>query len=334
MRLIETKNNIDSIWELENKIIAVSGSILENEQGKVLNLEESINFYYSYKFIYNVKKDEIVLFDEFFKIKKRVFIENPVNISFYNNLDNYLVRHGSNENKYALFLQNKLVKEEENIIGVFLNYRYRLHFKARFKPITTFRCSELLDSQTYWEYECEEGYKAGRFYVWDNMLVFVKGNHENASLVLMELLTGRVVWENHIMYGEFTLDEKQGLLVSVWANKYVCNNYQLINLTERKVETGQFQSPMMLENVAVNWQMQYLHQTKLYFVDNVHSTYGEEARPIRFGCFDIVRKQLDFLQEVPEAAGGQFGQVLYCNNRLYLRSAANELFIFEDSSVS
>jgi hypothetical protein len=116
--------------------------------------------------------------------------------------------------------------------------------------------------------------------------------------------------------------------VSVWGNKYAGNNYQIIDLNKRSIEVGRFQSPIMLENVAVNWQLQYLYENKLYFVDNVHSTYGEEPRPIRFGCFDIENKQLDFIQEVPEVAGGQFAQVIYHDNRLYLRTSGNELFIF------
>jgi virulence-associated protein VapD len=328
MQLLEVKNNIDSIWELDKEITIVSGNILKNARNQSIIFEDNISFYYSYKFLYNIKRDKIIVFDGFFEVKKEIFIENPVNISFYENLDNYLVRHGAEESKYSLFLQNKLVKEEENIIGVFLNAKYRLHFQGRFKPIRIFRCSDLIDSQTYWEYDCGEGFKADRFYVWNDTLVFVKGNESGAILVLIELKSGKIIWETKVAHGEFNLDVERGMLVSFWANKYVGKKYQVIDLTNKTIDTGDVFYPELLENVNVYWQQQSLHNNRLFFTDNLHS-YGEDLRPIKFGCFDIETKRIDFIQEVPEAAGGQFAQIIYHDNRLYLRTSANELFIFE-----
>lgn len=111
------------------------------------------------------------------------------------------------------------------------------------------------------------------------------------------------------------------------------NNFQVIDLVKQTFISGKIETGYNFENVNVHWQQQFLHQNKLYFTDNVHS-YGDDLRPIKFGCFDIETKRVDFLQEVPELLTGQFAQVIYHEDKLYLRTSGNELFIYEDEISS
>lgn len=331
MYLLEIRNNVDSIWKVGYELMFVSGSNLTNVQGVKLHFKENSNFFYSDKFLYSVKSNEILVFNNSFDFQRKIKIKDPVNISFYETIDNYLIRHGKNENLYSLFLNDNLIKEEENIIGVFLNSKFRLHFKFRFKPISYFRCSDLQDEHTYWEYDCGDGYVTNRFYMWKGKLVFSKSKDTDVQLVLIDLPTGKIDWKVKIANGAFFFHEKNAVLVSVWGSKREGGQYQIIHLDKQLVVTGRLED-FSMEYVRVNWETQFLANNKYYFTETVYTTGNQTPRPIKFGCFDIETKTIDFLQEVPQAEGGQFAQVLYHDNKLYLRTSANELFIFEEES--
>lgn len=100
-------------------------------------------------------------------------------------------------------------------------------------------------------------------------------------------------------------------------------------MNEQKVEIGEIED-FDMEYVRVNWQTQYLANNRYYFVESVYTTGNAVPQPIKFGVFNIETKKLEYLQAVPEAAGNQFSQVIYHENKLYLRMVDNQLLIFED----
>ncbi|MFY7827950.1 MAG: hypothetical protein ACOVQ4_12535 [Flectobacillus sp.] len=330
MELVEIQYSIDSLWIFKEDIIFKRNNVYTNLESQTIKFVHYKRISYSDKYIFVVINSNIDIYNLKFQKITTFQVENPVGIAFFDGFSNYIIRCGKEEEKYLFYHQNILLKEENNVIGILLNRRFRLHFTDPFSAPTYFRCSNLLDTETYWDYDCGEGKEAGKFYVWNDNLVFTKGNHEGTNLVVIELITGRVLWEIPILYGAFSFDSERGLLVSFWCSKLSGNNYQIIDLQHKSIENGTPDFSVLLENVALNWQMQYLHENKLYFVDNVYSIHGEPSHAPRFGRFDIKTKRIDFLQEVPEASGCQFEQVFYHNSKLYLRSSANQLFIFED----
>lgn len=289
-----------------------------------------------------LKSDNVIasIFDKKIEIYNTDLIEINIvenqNINLESGLtlfdeNNFVVHNFTMSDTLLFFEHGKLSQEKNGFWGSILNRNFILNYQeGTFNNPRYFRCSNLLDTETYWDYDCGEGKEAGKFYVWNDNLVFTKGNHEGTNLVVIELITGRVLWEIPILYGAFSFDSERGLLVSFWCSKLSGNNYQIIDLQHKSIENGTPDFSVLLENVALNWQMQYLYENKLYFVDNVYSIHGEPSRAPRFGRFDIKTKRIDFLQEVPEASGCQFEQVFYHDSKLYLRSSANQLFIFED----
>ncbi|WP_146151607.1 hypothetical protein [Dyadobacter jiangsuensis] len=221
---------------------------------------------------------------------------------------------------------------QNGFIGKILNSSFRLNFNERERNTPrNFRCSDLLDEHTYWEYDCGEGYIAGRFYMWNEKLVFSKSKGADVQLILIDMPTGIVDWEVEIPYGSFFFDEQNGMLTSVWGSKKEGGEFQIIHLDKRLVEIGRLED-FNMEYVRVNWQTQYLENNKYYFTETVYTTSNERPRPIKFGRFDIETKKIDFLQEVPGSAGHQFAQVIYHDSKLYLRSSANELFILGEEN--
>lgn len=104
----------------------------------------------------------------------------------------------------------KEIFERRNFWGTILSEKYVLNYPSgTFGNPSHFRCSDLLDEVTYWEYDCGEGYEAGRFLERNNKLVFAKSKDLDVWLVVIDLPTGTIDWEAKILYGAYVADEKK-----------------------------------------------------------------------------------------------------------------------------
>ncbi|MFC0182115.1 hypothetical protein SAMN04515674_101123 [Pseudarcicella hirudinis] len=332
MKLVELQYGIETLWSFKNDFIVKKGKIYSNSKKESINFESYKRVFYSNQYIFATINSDIEVYNLNFEKVSTFKADFPVGITILEDISNYVIRCGKNEEKYLFYCENLFAKEEENIAGNLLNCKYRLHFTDPFSPPKYFRCSDLLDEQTYWEYDCGEGIETTNLWtVRGEYLVFCthKSDFFAGKLVKINLQTGDIKWEVDIPNTFLLYNEEQGLLTSFWASNVNGKNYLIIDIDKEQISIGEPITMNNLENVNTFGQSQYLYGSKLYFTDNVHS-YGDELRPIKFGCFNIESKQVEFLQELPQAAGGQFAQVIYHTSKLYLRTSANELFVFED----
>ncbi len=299
------------------------------------NSSVAINQYngsYSGNYLYRIEENRVVIFNSKLVYLKSILVDNPTSITILTN-DNYIISSVIDNKKYYNFYSNdNLVKVEENIVGKFLNSEYRLHFKFRFKPIIYFRCSDLLDEVTCWEYDCGEGYTAARFNVWKNTLVFTKSRDLDSYLLMIDLPTGDILWETSIPYPDFILDEETGLLISVWGSEQAGNNYQMVNLNKRTIEGGKILPQFSFHNVNLAHSFRDGHY--LYFTDSPVQ-YGDNwvFDTPRIGCFDYMNKILIYYKEIPELKEKGINQMVVKGDTFYLRTPENELYIFKDDAV-
>lgn len=344
MELITQLENCTDIFCVKEQLYIndqAKKQILNNNLAECYKYDDYCRFWYDNSFIYLIKNGEFKIFDSDFNLYS--IIENELitldgsTLIFFESKD-YFISNSVFDKIQRKLLRNEIVNLDRNIYkrdnfwGRVLTNLFRLNFpEGIISNPTTFSCSDLLTESIYWEYDCGEGYQADRFYVWGENLVFVKGGEKGAILLVIELITGKIIWETEIPHGAFNFDEERGLLVSVWGNEYVGDNYQIISLGNQTVENGKITWEYPFENVNVHWQQQYIYKNKLYFTDNIRS-YGNDWRPVKFGCFDIETKEVEFMQELSVLATA-ISQVIFNENKLYLRTENNELFIYEDEKL-
>lgn len=332
MKLIDKINGIHFLYYLGNVYAQNDREIM------MLNRNTSIpinpyNGSLSKGYFYKIDSNKISLYDSQMILQKEIFIEKP-SIFFSINEDYFVVTTILNDVKYNNFYyKNEIIAKRPRFFGKILDKNARLNFhEGVFSNPNYFRFSDLLDETTYWEYQCEEGLQTtNQWIVRGDYLLFCEHKKLEAAgkLVKIHLPTGNIKWEVEIPNTFLLYNEAQGLFTSFWAAKEIGSHYQIIDIDHEKIEIGKAASSYDLENVNTFGETQYLHENKLYFSDQVNS-YGNDLRPIRFGCFNIVTKEVEFLQEVPEALASQFSQLIYHEDKLYLRTTDNVLYIYCD----
>lgn len=150
------------------------------------------------------------------------------------------------------------------------------------------------------------------------------------KFVKIHLQTGVVKWEREIPNVNMHYNEEQGIFISFWAGNNNGKNYQIIHIDEETIDVGEPRTDYEFDNVNTLLQNQYLEGDKLYFADNVQS-YGDKTVPIKFGRFDIKTKEIDFMQEIPIEHGIQVAQMIYNEDKLYIRMTENNLLVYEDN---
>ncbi|MGL4632655.1 MAG: hypothetical protein ACRCVT_15735 [Leadbetterella sp.] len=303
------------------------------------NFESSIDFNLLDSFIkrdyfYTKQNDDFVIYNlDLLQVNTFSFLDFNGVVDIFNENKFVFATLENDKLFYNFFEGNKIVKSQEILYGTILNENYRLNFPTGiFITPNTFTCSDLLGEVTYWEYTCEEGLEASHpWIVRGEYLVFcVRRSLEAAGkLIKIHLNTGEIKWEIDLPNTYLHYNESQGLLIAFWAAHEIGNHYQIVDIDNEIVEIGDFISSYKLESVDTIGGMQFLQGPKLYFADNVLSFVGE-IRPVKFGCFDIGTKQIDFLQEIPLEGGNQIAQIMHHENKLYIRMSENNLLIYED----
>lgn len=336
MKLKNSFKEVYSVILVESTVLILDKSkITDFDIGKVVEFYSIGNVKRSKNFIGIIFDKKIEIYDSNLNFMNRV--ENQ-EISLDSGLtifdSDQFVLHNFIDSENLLYFNNKYVKARyANFWGSILNDRYVLNYpNGVFNNPVNFHCGSLLERKTYWEYQCKDGEQAiSRWYVWGGYLLFCthKSGYFNGNLMMIKLDSGEIAWQIPINYTDLNFDEKQGIFVSLWASDVNGKNFQIIDLNKREVESGEVVTDYSLENVNVHWQLQSFADRKLYFVDNLAYFNISADKSPKFGRFDLDTKQIDFLQELPEAAGSQISQTIYCDGNLYLRTTINELFIFE-----
>lgn len=335
MKLIDSGKKIfqihiisnDLIFQFENQLVNLNNS-------KIVDASYLTTAVYN-NTIYTRTNSFIMVYTSKLNILNSIEIENSNGVYFVD-LDRLLIasKYENSKSTIIYFDKQKKIKEEYEFFGKFLNERYRINFPSSvfIKP-KKFAFYDYNNNATLWNYNSIENYQAKNLWIIRGEY-FIFCEHQKGyfagRIIKVHLLTGEIKWNADIPYTDFQYNEEQGILVSFWGGEHNGKNYQIVNIDNETVENGEPLSNCELANVNTYGDIQYIHNRKLYFVDNVFSFSGQLANPIKFGCFDLDSKKIDFVQEVPEAAGSQFAQIKHHENKLYLRTVDNRLFIFED----
>lgn len=340
MKFVKRIDSVFEIFSINKKVFLV-----DNEKKEIINSSENNHLPISYvkhtkNYFYDILVGQILIYDDSFRLASKII--DPENTQFNSSIE-------ENDNGWILLLskrngERKLMSEfkiisNEKILhqnwycGKILSNNFLLHYKyeERFNP-SYLRCSDLLDTTTHWEYECSEGFQTkNKWIIRGEYLLFCinKQDYFAGKFIKINVKTGVVKWLVDVSYTDMLYDETQGIFVSFWAGNNNGNNYQIIDIDNETVDIGVPHTEFELSNVSSLVQMQYLRGTKLFFADNIQ-LYGDNTMPVKFGCFDIVSKKVNFLQEIPVEHGIQISQLFYNENNLYIRMTLNTLLVYED----
>lgn len=335
MNKVDQLSAIYAVFKIGDSVFINDGKFLigKNKKQRI----DTLNSYrYSNGYIGIISKGEIRIYDEELKLLTRV-VDKDIDfetsgVEIFSD-DAYVVFKTVDVTNALIFINNKKAGEAKNFWGRFLNASYRLNFKEdTFDRPSYFRCSDLLDTKTYFEFQCHANEKViDNFYVWRQKLIFPLVRNNQLYLVMLNIQTGVIEWEVKIVNPNFMID-KRGLMVSVWGSDgsypETPRQYQMISLENRSVDIGVPKGSGPFYNVSTPQHLQLLQGDKLYFSDNRNSFSGEKPNPVRVGCFDTGSKTVEFLYEITESPLSPISEIIESDGKLYLRNANNELFIF------
>ena len=328
---------------LDVRNIFISGSTIFYSNGKKLTNSSNLNsieilnlsgLRKSKEIIAVILDEKVVFYDTNLVIVITIENQSINNESGLTLIDeeNFIIHNFDVSDNILIFKSGIIVSETSNFWGWFLNENYRINYlENTFGNPKYFRCSDLLDEKTYWEYTCPPGLQASNTWVVRGEYLLFCENTDGSyqgNIKKIHLPTGELKWEAAVPMTRLHYNESQGLFISFWANVDYGQYYQIIDIDNETLEFGNPITDVILQNLPSTEGTLYLYERKLYFTD-FSNVYGDQIPKIMLGCFDIDTKEVEFLQEVPEAKGDGFAQVIYSDNKLYLRSFGNKLYVYE-----
>jgi hypothetical protein len=336
MKNIERLDTVYAIFKIGRSVFINNGKFLLGKNGS-LHIKELNSYRQGNGYISTISRGEIQIYDEELKLLSRIIDEDidleSSGIEVIND-STYVTFKTTDTTTASFYINNKKLGETKNFWGKILNASYRLNFKENtFDNPNYFRCSDLLDSITYFQFQCnKDEVVIDNFHVWNENLVFPMVRTNQLYIRMLNLQDGKLMWEEKISYSYFTINEK-GLLVSVWGNDGSYpekpRQYQIIDLEKRSIDIGIPKGIGPFYNVNTPSHLQLLYGYKFYFSDNRDSSAGEKPNPVRVGCFNIKTKSVDFIYELNESPISPISEIIENEGKLYVRNASNELFIFE-----
>jgi len=336
MKNIERLDTVYAIFKIGRSVFINNGKFLLGKRGS-LHIEELNSYREGNGYISTISRGEIQIYNEELKPLGKI-IDNDIDLESSGieviNDSTYVTFKTTDTTTASFYINNRKVKETKNFWGKILNASYRLNFKENtFDNPNYFRCSDLLDSTTYFEFQCnKDEVVIDNFHVWNENLVFPMVRTNQLYIRMLSLQDGKLMWEEKIRSSYFTTNEID-LLVSVWGNDGTypekARQYQIINLEKGSVDIGVPKGVGPFYNVNTPRHLRLLYGNKLYFSDNRHSFAGEKPNPVRVGCFNIKTKSVDFIYEINESPTSPISEIIENEGKLYIRNVNNELFIFE-----
>lgn len=336
MKIIESYTDvINTPWKLGNNILLKKNNeIINLGNFSKLNIDKDcIRCFYSNNYIYVIKFSSIKIFNEHFNLINDISIEEVEGITIFDE-NNYIIRKEEGlDDFYLIYQNNSFEKKELLFYGGYYDNKYRIE-NIKFDDVRVgFRLSNILDTNTYFEFQCDEGYELHTdFYIWKDSLIFMYYKDTELILEQKELPTGKTLWKIPIEDGTFCFDKERGIMASIWGKSGMYDDstdqYQTINLNTQTIEIGSPAKDFKFAQVESHMGT-YLHGDKLYFSDNPFSYAGKEPNAPSVGCFDIKTKKVDFIQEIPEMAGSSIADIIYNNKKLYVRSSNGDLIAYQ-----
>lgn len=338
MTIFDFKNDetIYSLFQIENEV-------LYGTKNKVCNYNSNTKIDISA--IGNIRngnnilayiQDSFIDFFDFNLTKIKSFKSEK--IDYESGLDvfsstNFVIHNFLESDTLLLVVNSRIEKEISDFWGKVINEKFIIHYNENvFKNPKSFRITNFLNTETYFEFKCEEGYELlTDFYFWNNSLLFMFYKETELILEQRELETGKTIWKTPIQNGTFCFDEERGIMASIWGKSGMYDDsidqYQILNLNSQTVEIG---SPLKdFKFMQVESHMgTFLYMNKLYFSDNPFSYSGKELNAPLVGCFNIKTKKIDFIQKIPEMAGSTIAEIIY-NDKLFVRSSNGDLIVYE-----
>lgn len=333
----------------QSDIFTFHSNVLIKDSQEVYNFNKSILFnfnilatknYFYQGYFCEIFKEKILVRNENFQIIKEIIHNDSYAIKFFNSTENYLIYwKNNNKNKISYFKKDLKIKDDDKGLDLILNERLRLHFvENEYIDPKYFRCSDIVNENYLWEYtsNCDEVVNTNSFIVYTNRLIFFTSKESDNYLpdifiVILDIDSGNQIMKipaSSIGPGSF--DNIKGQFINVQGtnlNNEVIKKYSIIDVNTGIVDTGDLNYESELHSVGS--AVQYLKDNKLYFVDNINDYNDQTFNVPKIGSFNVETKRIDFIQEIPEAKGLRLDQIIYNDNKIYVRSSDNQLFIFE-----
>lgn len=342
MNLKLVLNEVSAIWIFESCVLLKdSEKIINTNSNNVHYLEKlSVKNYQSSEYYCEIFEKKICIYISSFDKVKDIEYTNCYSIKFFYEESDFLIYWQDEEKiSYITYYKNNIKIESGRLgFGIILNQFYRLHYNQNVYAMPSyFRCSDLFDTKTYWEYSCDEGeIIRGKYIIYDTKLIFrvekeLDLYESEFFIVILDIATGKHISKIKTLFVEANFDETTGKFVAIQgsnANHQIIKHYEIIDVNLYVVARGDlnYQGELHRVGIAVDF---LADNTKLYFVDNVYDYNDQTFTTPKVGCFDVQTKNIDFIEEIPEAVGLRLDQIVYKDNKIYVRSSDNKLFIYE-----
>jgi hypothetical protein len=146
------------IWNIGSKtLIKKDGYLINLMNLKRLDydINNVVRCFYDNDFVFIIKSSEIILIDSNLKFFKAIKFNNATGIRIFSKNDYAIWYEDENEDEYFdLYAENIKVDTGKSFFGKMINFSYSYRFKNR-KDRDSFKLSNLLDTHTYFEYQCE-----------------------------------------------------------------------------------------------------------------------------------------------------------------------------------
>lgn len=340
MKTLDKIDNVkNNIWNIGNNIIILKNKTLINLDNKnVLNYENDVNrCFYSNNYIYHIKKDVLIILNGDFNILNTIKQNDATGLSVFDE-NNYAIwfENEDGDEYFHLYKENKEEGTSDFFFGKFLNANYSYRFRTR-KQKNLFKLSNLLNTHTYFEYQCEPGEEViGDIINYKENLIFYTKEIEKELydskfwINVLDIKTGKTIYKILTEHYGACFDYQKGLFISIQGsnqNNEIIKKYEIVDVNNGTVEKNFFDFDQ--EMFAVGTAVQYINDNKLYFADNVYSYEEQKRKCPKIGSFDLTTRQISFFEELKEAEGYSVNQIIVKENRLYAKIDNDELIVLE-----
>jgi hypothetical protein len=350
MNIVAKHTNVFSFFKVKDSLIVIERDEITREQiSKILGTQKKMKTQFLRNcgdYLYDLGIDKILIYDSEFNylydIKEKGISLDNTSVDFLD--DEILIISQSiwddnyNLVSYFNYYEHTNKKERDVYCGRFLNNQFRINFiyEERYNP-TYIRLSNLLDTETYFEYNCEQGEEiTGEIIKYKEKLIFYTREREKQLydskfwINVLDIKTGKTIYKILVENYGACFDYGKGQFVSILGtnqNNKIIKKYEIVDVNNGTVDRDDFNFHQ--EMFAVGTAVQHTNNNKLYFVDNVYSYIEQKRKSPKIGCFDVTTKQITFFEELKEAEGFSINQIISKDNMTYVKTDNNELFVLE-----
>jgi len=341
-------NIIDKIHDVKNGIWNINKNVIINKDRSLTNLntkkifkysEDVKRCFYSNNYLFLVRDTDVSILDENFYLLNKINKNGAIGISIFDKA-NYAIWFENEEDDddecFDLYSNAELIGKGNFFYGKFLDENYCYRFRKR-KDLQNFRLTNLLDTETYFEFNCEDEEEiSAEIIKYKDKLIFYTREKEKELydskfwINVLDIKTGKIIYKISVQQYGACFDFEIGHFVSIQGinqNNKIIKRYEIVDVNNGKVETDNFDFSQ--DMFAVGTAVQYINNNKLYFVDNVYSYIEQKRKSPKIGCFDVITKQIIFFEELKETEGFSINQIINNDNMIYVRTDSNELFVLE-----